>query len=1002
MGEYMRYILLILVLLVSSFSFAQENSESVDSANIEEVVTSALRKETALQDTGLAVTVISATDIESKNLKEFYDFQFNVPGVLFNKTNFSGAGIQIRGMTNYAVGGSFSAVATPRQDDINMGTLQMAQNELFDLASFEVLRGPQGTLYGGNNPGGTFLMKSVDPGDEVDAYFKAEFGDKNLERYSGGMTFGAGERMRTRFSFRSTHRDGYTENLFDDSDIDDRDYLGVRMKTIYDISDDTSLKLTMMHNEESDSRLRHQNAACNENKLLGCDQWGDGLPGRGTSHSGVSAFGSIDFIVLNYPGNIVQPVLALGYQDDAIIPTDPNQVFQTLNPVLERYDTSASLVLDHMITDEYQMFMTFAYIDQEYDHSQSLNGYASTRPYRMGPIQANIFGAERNYTTTEEADASLSNYTQKEFELRIASDLDGRTNGTGGIYFSNSDSLTNYRVTSPGMQYYSDVSKGPIGGMFPDLGGYGGLGFWATYFTTYGGVAVDNITNGVVSAAIDYVTNDPTTPAQIAALIPQLLAAGQCTDPATDCAQLAQQVLVGNAAQLPQIVGAGTVAGVAQSHNDAANQVRALASLPISTVLALGAIPILPALPEWQQQFQSYNSSENETFGLFVETVTELPENRWFDNLTLGGRFNRITQSDKVFSGITDISQSLAGYNGTLQGFPNPPLQSVDLEEFTGRAILDKKLDGERFSILDGTLLYLKADRGIKSGGFNPTSNLLPGENQSLVDAEIHNIFEVGTKGTYMGGALTLNTAAFWNSVTGMQLNKIIGLASQTFNSDVDISGFEIEALFAPNMWSRFNFVGALNTSELAGYEDYDPRNPYGITSVDASTIGESQGVVFGMTDVGMIYRSLGSTCNQPFNALVGPACPNTGFVIQDLTGRKLPGVPDLSFSLGGEVDLMNNENGLLTARLDYIYRGDFYLTVFNNDHELVDEFDFMNFDLTYQTPDGKWMVDLYVHNIEDKDIVTGGFVGSQSNGGGYNLYFQEPMNGGISIQYNF
>ena len=53
MGEYMRYILLLLVLLVSSFSYAQEDSESVDTENIEEVVTSALRKETALQDTGL-------------------------------------------------------------------------------------------------------------------------------------------------------------------------------------------------------------------------------------------------------------------------------------------------------------------------------------------------------------------------------------------------------------------------------------------------------------------------------------------------------------------------------------------------------------------------------------------------------------------------------------------------------------------------------------------------------------------------------------------------------------------------------------------------------------------------------------------------------------------------------------------------------------------------------------------------------------------------------------
>ena len=54
-------------------------------------------------------------------------------------------------------------------------------------------------------------------------------------------------------------------------------------------------------------------------------------------------------------------------------------------------------------------------------------------------------------------------------------------------------------------------------------------------------------------------------------------------------------------------------------------------------------------------------------------------------------------------------------------------------------------------------------------------------------------------KGTYLGGALTLNSAVFWNAVTGMQLNKIIGLASQTFNSDVNVSGLELEAVFVPN-----------------------------------------------------------------------------------------------------------------------------------------------------------------------------------------------------------
>ena len=113
----MRYILFLLALLVSSFSFAQD-SESNDLENIEEVVTSALRKETALQDTGLAITVISASDIESKNLKEFYDFQFNVPGVAFQKSNFSGSAVQMRGMTSYAVGGSFSGIVTYREDDI--------------------------------------------------------------------------------------------------------------------------------------------------------------------------------------------------------------------------------------------------------------------------------------------------------------------------------------------------------------------------------------------------------------------------------------------------------------------------------------------------------------------------------------------------------------------------------------------------------------------------------------------------------------------------------------------------------------------------------------------------------------------------------------------------------------------------------------------------------------------------------------------------------------------
>ena len=988
----MRYILFLLVLLASSFSFAQEASDSEELTNIEEVVTSATRKETALQETALAVTVISSDDIESKNLKEFYDFQFNVPGVLFSKTNFSGAGIQIRGMTNYAVGGGFSAISTPRFDNVNLGWNQMAMNELFDVASFEVLRGPQGTLYGGNNPGGTFVVTSVDPGEEQDAYFKAEFGDLNLQRYSGAATFGAGSNFRTRFSFRSTERDGYITNTFDNTDMDDRKYLGVRLKTIWDVNDKTSMTLTMMHNEEHDSRVRVQRAACNKNKLIGCDQWGDGVPTMGVPFTGVSAFSSIDYITLNYPGSIVLPDLSLGVDDGAILYQELDKVNTPFKPQQMRDDWSNSLVVEHEFSDEYTFFFVAANNEQEYDHTQSLNGYTSTRNYRMGPIRANVFGMEGTFNSDVAADASLSNYKESQFEFRVESSLDGPINGTGGLYHSNIDGITNYRVGSPGFQYYSDVSKGPVGGMYPDLAGYGGLGFWASYFSGYGANLEANIVTGVTNAAINYVATDPTTPAQIAALIPGFLAQGLCTDPAGDCVVLAQQYLVGQAAQMPAVLGAGTVAGVGASHDEAANTVRFVQSLGIAGALGAGLFPVLPALPEWQQVFQSWNRSRNDTFGIFAEASMEIDD---VTNLTVGLRFNEITKTDNVFSGLADISQSLAGYNGTLQGYPTPPDQEIDLSEFTGRVILDRKF-GDTFA-------YAKFDRGLKSGGFNPTSNLLPGPNASLVDPEVHNVFELGTKGSYMDGALTLNTSWYYNRVSGMQLSKIIGLAAQTFNSDVDITGFEWEMLLVPNAHSRFNMVGSLNSSELKGYQDFDPRNQYGIGSVDESTFTTYPGgTVMAMTDVGPIFRSLGNTCNQYFNSLLGPDCPNTGFVIQDLSGRSLPGVPELSYSMGYEYDLMNDENGLLTARLDYIYRGEFYLTVFENDHELINEFDFMNFDLTYRSPDGKWMVDFYMHNIEDKEIVVGGFVGSAANGGGYNLYMQEPMNGGISIQYNF
>ena len=91
-----------------------------------------------------------------------------------------------------------------------------------------------------------------------------------------------------------------------------------------------------------------------------------------------------------------------------------------------------------------------------------------------------------------------------------------------------------------------------------------------------------------------------------------------------------------------------------------------------------------------------------------------------------------------------------------------------------------------------------------------------------------------------------------------------------------------------------------------------------------------------------------------------------------------------------------------LTTAADYAYRSEYYLTPFNNSHERVDGFNFTNVDLSWTSASGKWAVDFYVHNLEDKEIKVGGFVGSSSNGGNTNVWYMEPMNGGLSIIYNF
>ena len=122
---------------------------------------------------------------------------------------------------------------------------------------------------------------------------------------------------------------------------------------------------------------------------------------------------------MNYPGSIVLPDLSLGLDDGAILYQELDKIHTPFKPQQMRDDWSNSLVVEHEFSDEYTFFFVAANNEQEYDHTQSLNGYASTRNYRMGPIRANVFGMEGTFNSDVAADASLSNYKENQFEFRV-------------------------------------------------------------------------------------------------------------------------------------------------------------------------------------------------------------------------------------------------------------------------------------------------------------------------------------------------------------------------------------------------------------------------------------------------------------------------------------------------------------------------------------------------------------------------------------------------------
>jgi outer membrane receptor protein involved in Fe transport len=116
--------------------------------SIEEVIVTSQRVEESLQDVPIAVTALTAEMLEDQQIQSGSDLQLVTPSLSFQGADARGGAFNIRGITNLAVSATAESGVEIHMNDLPLGSTTMQDGEFLDMERIEVLRGPQGTLYG--------------------------------------------------------------------------------------------------------------------------------------------------------------------------------------------------------------------------------------------------------------------------------------------------------------------------------------------------------------------------------------------------------------------------------------------------------------------------------------------------------------------------------------------------------------------------------------------------------------------------------------------------------------------------------------------------------------------------------------------------------------------------------------------------------------------------------------------------------------------------------------
>jgi len=994
-----------------------------------------------VQSIPIAITALSQEQLTATQTAGGPDLIKQVPNMTFTKTNFSGYSIQLRGIGTQAISVTTDPAVAVAFNDTPFIRNHFFEQEFFDVSQVEVLRGPQGTLYGRNATAGVVNLTSAKPTDQFEAMASADIGNYENRRFEGMINLPIiDDRLDLRVAGEWTKRNGYSFNSLTDSPIDGRDLWSGRATLGFKPTENLSAYLVWEHFSENDDRLRSSKQLCHRDdgpatiggvptaslpagKLAAGGYLSQGcLPG---SLYTPEAFGVPNGLSLPYYGGligsgygaaIISPLndfpFPLAVHDPYASTTqsqDLRQIESALTPIYRAKNDVIELNVDYKVTPA----LTF----------NSQTGFNhdflySTEDYNRFNTQPGIFAYDPAYNGT-----------------LISPDGNYRCTTSDGknSYLSSSDNCAASETATP-TGYFCDPQLGcsnrlvgedlveehawQLSQEFRLVSNFSGpLNFSAggnfLHYETEENYYVFINTFTVYAAKAHIPALDHWTPG----------------DPSS------MECVVNHAPADPQRPGSAANP----------NCLGWIDPNPISNLDNSG-----------HNYFLSQNPYTLNSYAGFGEVYYNPTDELKF----IGGL--RWTDDQKHF---VEIPSELftQGY-----GYPITGIIDQSWREFTGRFAVNYS---PKLTFTDQTLLYGSFARGYKAGGANPPGAIFPPFLSSDVPSVAHpltfkpefiNAFELGTKNTLLDGALTVNGALFYYDYKGYQISQIIDRSSVNLNFDAKVKGAELESTWEPAPGLKFTFSGGYEDTRLANGSkavdlmDRTAGNPNWILVKPFATQSSNcvlpvYVVAFKLTqagvagDCGEAYSAhhdpatgqtytpfpsgqftevttqiapgtyagfdplAGNDPNDPYTGQnksggidYGPAPNNGAGFDKNLSGNELPNAPHFTTSFTAEYSLPITNDWAATLHGDFYWQSSSWARVFNDDpYDKLHGYKNVNLALILTNQNG-WQAVGYLKNVFNTTAITGTFLNSDDSGLTTNVFLTDPRLFGVRITKNW